>query len=42
MTIRDIEALFAFAFIVGGIAFLSIPIALIAAGVLLVVDRATS
>ena len=42
MTIRDIEAVLAFVLIVGGIALLSIPIALIVGGVLLAVDRATS
>jgi hypothetical protein len=40
--LRDVEGLLAFLFIVGGVALLSIPIALIVAGLLLVVDRITS
>jgi hypothetical protein len=42
MKLRDIEGLLALLLIVGGVALLSIPIALIVAGVLLVVDRMTS
>lgn len=42
MRLRDIEGLLAFLFIVSGVALLSIPVALIVAGVLLVLDRITS
>lgn len=42
MTPRDLQALAALLLIVAGVALLSIPIALITAGVLLAVDRATS
>ena len=42
MTLRDLQALIAFALIVAGVGLFSIPIALIAAGVLLAVDRVTS
>jgi hypothetical protein len=40
--LRDIEGLLAFLFIVAGVALLSIPVALIVAGVLLTLDRLTS
>ena len=42
MRLRDIEGLLALLLIVAGVALISIPFALIVAGVLLVVDRMTS
>jgi hypothetical protein len=40
--LRDIEGLLALLLIVAGVALISIPFALIVAGVLLVLDRITS
>jgi hypothetical protein len=40
--LRDIEGLLALLLIVAGVALISIPFALIVAGLLLVVDRMTS
>jgi len=40
--LRDLEGILAFICIVAGVALLSIPAALVVAGVLLVLDRVTS
>jgi len=40
--LRDLEGVLAFVCIVAGVALLSIPAALVVAGVLLVLDRVTS
>ena len=42
MRLRDIEGLIALLLIVAGVALISIPFALIVAGLLLVIDRMTS
>lgn len=42
LRLRDIEGLAALLFIVAGVALISVPIALIVAGVLLALDRLTS
>lgn len=42
LVLRALEGLFALLLIVGGIALLSVPAALVTAGALLVLDRATS
>lgn len=42
MTLRDLQALLAFVLIVAGVALISIPIAVIVAGLLLALDRITS
>lgn len=42
MRLRDVEGLLALLLIVAGVALISIPFALIVAGLLLVLDRMTS